>query len=584
VKPPFREPALREPATAGDGEDRYRQLVEICPDTILVHSGRRILFVNRAGLELVGARSIDEIVGHSLTDFVPMADRADLLRTLRRLRRTGEAPPVFEQQLLRLDGTHCEVEIVSQATTYQGKPAIQAVIRDITRRAEAEQALRESERRFRDLFEGVPVGIYRIARDGSFEDVNRALVSLLGYEGRHQLIGFDSGRLYVEEEDREAWRLLMEHEGEVLDFETRIYRRDGSTLWVRSHTRAMADENGRVIGYKGTVEDIGARKQAEERLRQSEERFRSLVQNTSDIISLVDQAGKLLYQSPSGRRFSGDNTRQRLGRDAFERILPEDRPGIRKRFHQLLENGEGTLRVEYRMRHRNGDLRVCESIFTNQLDNPAVAGVVVTTRDVTDRKRAEERLAHAAQHDALTGLPNRSLFMERLGECVTRRRRGAVLFIDLDHFKAINDRLGHLAGDRLLIETGRRLEGCLRPGDTLARLGGDEFAILLENVPHEEAATNIARRILEALAPPLGLEGQRVRTTASLGIALALEGTDRPDDLLRHADTAMYRAKAQGRSGFAFYDAELDEGGVEQDRRQSPETLDDSELVGFNPS
>lgn len=542
-----------------DSEARYRQLVEISPDTILVHRGRRILYVNPAGLELVGAREIDEILKRPLLDFIPPEDRPDVARRVRHMRRRGQRTPVLQQRIRRLDGTEVEVEVVSQTTTFQGKPAVQAVIRNISRRRQAEEALRESERRFRDLFEGVPVGIYRIDPRGNFVDVNRALAELLGYEDREQLVGLDSGTLYVEDEHRQAWALLMEHEGQVLDFETRIYRRDGDTIWVRSHTRALRDDDGNLLGYKGTVEDISARKQAEERLRKSEDRFRSLVQNTSDVISLVDASGNLTYQSPSGRRFSGESERQRIGHDAFERVHPDDREEVRGAFYKLLKETGGTLRVEYRMLHKDGSLRVCESIFTNQLANSAVGGVVVTTRDITERKHAEERLQHEALHDSLTGLPNRVLFMDRLEHRLGSRQHGAaVLFIDLDHFKSVNDQLGHLAGDRFLVEVGRRLRGCVRPDDTLARLGGDEFAMLLHHVTESSTAVRVAERTLAALARPIRLEEVELSTSASIGIALADDRRTRPDDLLRDADTAMYRAKAEGRAGYALFDAELD--------------------------
>jgi diguanylate cyclase (GGDEF)-like protein/PAS domain S-box-containing protein len=541
-------------------EARYRQLVEICPDTILVHRGRRILYINPAGLALVGATSTDEVLGRPLTDFVPSKDWLEVRQGIRSMRTQDDKTPLLQQRIRRLDGKELNVEVVSQTTTFQGKGAIQAVIRDISRRQRAEEALRESERRFRDLFEGVPVGIYRLTPEGTFVDVNRALARLLGYDDRKQLIGLESGDLYVEDEHRQAWILLMKQEGEVPDFETQIYRRDGSTIWIRSHTRAVVTKDGTLLGYRGTVEDISAHRQTEQRLRESEDRFRSLVQNTYDVISLVDAEGKLSYQSPSGRRFSGQTERERLGHDAFERIHPDDREEIRSRFYEFLDESGGNLRVEYRMLHKDGSLHVCESIFTNQLANKAVGGVVVTTRDITERKQAEERLQHEALHDSLTGLPNRVLFMDRLQHCLDSRRQlvSAVLFIDLDHFKWVNDHLGHFAGDRFLVEVGRRLRGCVRPDDTLARLGGDEFAMLLDNVTNDATAIQVAERTLDSLARSVRLEDRDVKTSASIGIALASGHLTHPDDLLRDADTAMYRAKAQGRAGYAIFDAKID--------------------------
>jgi diguanylate cyclase (GGDEF)-like protein len=187
-----------------------------------------------------------------------------------------------------------------------------------------------------------------------------------------------------------------------------------------------------------------------------------------------------------------------------------------------------------------------------------VRGVVVTSRDVTERKVLEEQLRHQAFHDPLTGLPNRALFMDRLEHALAlAHRRGTqvgVLFIDLDNFKILNDSLGHAAGDQLLIAAAERLKACLRPDDTAARLGGDEFTILVEGVAGGDDVARIAERLAEILEPPITLEEQEVFATASTGIALNSTAQEQPAHLLRHADLAMYRAKHRGKARYEVFE------------------------------
>ena len=545
-------------------EERFRRIFEQGPLGItVVDTELRYVQVNERACEMLGYRE-EELLGKRPRDVTHPDDAQRDVELADQVLHGALQDYQIEKRLLRRDGSVVWARLTATALRDEaGKPLYGiGLIEDITERREAELALKASERRFRDLFDGVPVGVYRIDLDGRVLDANPVLVELLGFEHRDDLIGRSTGDLYVEESHRQAWQLLMDQEGRVLDFETPIYRRDGRVIWVRSHTRALENADGEVTAYEGTVEDITDRRKAEERLRQSEDRFRSLVQHTSDVISLLDANGTVRYESPSGRSLTGWSERERLGQDAFAIVHGDDRAEVRRRFEALLARNDESVRMEYRVEARSGEVRVCESIFTNQLDNRAVAGVVVTTRDVTERKRAEERLQHEVLHDALTGLPNRVLFLDRLNHCLERRakryaHRAAVLFVDLDRFKMVNDSLGHLVGDELLVEASQRLRSSIRPSDTLARFGGDEFAVLLENLPDASPAVRVAERIQKALAKPFQLAGREVYTSASIGIALSQKVTGSPEDLLRDADTAMYRAKGQGRAAYAIFDAEM---------------------------
>jgi diguanylate cyclase (GGDEF)-like protein len=218
--------------------------------------------------------------------------------------------------------------------------------------------------------------------------------------------------------------------------------------------------------------------------------------------------------------------------------------------------------------HKDGSWRYLEHVVNNLLDDPAVRGVVINSWDVTERKALEQQLQHQAFHDLLTGLPNRALFMDRLERAFVRvNRRGtkvAVLFMDLDNFKVINDSLGHEVGDQLLVAVAERLKTCLRPEDTAARLGGDEFTILVEDVTGVGDVAQIAERIAEKLQPPFALQDQEVFATVSTGIALNSTAQEQAADLLRHADLAMYRAKRRGKARYEVFEPSMDAKALER--------------------
>jgi diguanylate cyclase (GGDEF)-like protein/PAS domain S-box-containing protein len=296
---------------------------------------------------------------------------------------------------------------------------------------------------------------------------------------------------------------------------------------------------------------------AETAARQNEARFRSLVQHSSDVILVTRTDGTIRFVSPSAARVFGYDPAAMIRQSVPDLLHPEDRERAAAFFRDAATAPGVTGPVEWRFRQPDGSWLHAEILATNLLHDVTVKGIVLNTRDVSERKRLEEQLTHQAFHDPLTGLANRALFRDRVSHALAlARRRGhqiTVLFLDLDDFKTVNDSLGHHEGDRLLIAASERFLACARTADTVARLGGDEFAILIEGADGREG---LPERLGDAMAHPFTLSGNQVRVTASIGVATA-SGDDTADDLLRNADVAMYAAKRRGKGRSANFESRM---------------------------
>jgi diguanylate cyclase (GGDEF)-like protein/PAS domain S-box-containing protein len=305
-------------------------------------------------------------------------------------------------------------------------------------------------------------------------------------------------------------------------------------------------------------------------LAESEERYALAMAGANDGLWDWDLKTDKLYLSARWKSMLGYGPTEigELPAEWFALIHPSDRGRVEQAIACHLEGRSAHFESEHRVRGRDGRYRwmLARGLAVRSLDGrpSRIAG---SQTDITERKRTESQLQHDALHDALTGLPNRVLFLDRLEHAMRRdiRRRGAertaVLFLDLDRFKIVNDSLGHLVGDHLLVEVARRLEGALRPGDTVARLGGDEFTVLLEDLADREEAELVADRMLETLTAPFEVEDRELYLSASIGIAIASAGAQ-PGEVIRDADAAMYRAKAEGKGRHAMFDAKLHEAAV----------------------
>ncbi|MGV3708104.1 MAG: putative bifunctional diguanylate cyclase/phosphodiesterase [Gemmatimonas sp.] len=315
---------------------------------------------------------------------------------------------------------------------------------------------------------------------------------------------------------------------------------------------------------------------AESKVKESEARFRALVQHSSDVITIVDADSTIRYVSPAVSAVFGYEARNLMNTRLADLVHPDDVLGALQFLSEIAitrsKRSDGssrptTMTREWRLQHANGNWLTVDSVATNLLDEPMVQGIVLNTRDMTERRVIEEQYMHQAFHDPLTDLANRTLFLYQVGHALARGVRQlhpvTVLFLDLDNFKTVNDSLGHAAGDRLLVDAARRLAACVRDSDLIARLGGDEFAVLVEDAASEQEVLAMADRIATALANPFILQGKEVFVSASIGIAQTSAG-ETADDLVRNADVAMYIAKTRGKGCFVLFEPEMHSAALER--------------------
>ncbi|MBV8887705.1 MAG: EAL domain-containing protein [Chroococcidiopsidaceae cyanobacterium CP_BM_RX_35] len=346
--------------------------------------------------------------------------------------------------------------------------------------------------------------------------------------------------------------------------EYRIRAKSGEEKWLWEKGNIVWHGNDRIIGVKGFVTDLTQRKCMEEDLRQAKEKYRSIFENAVEGIFQTDPRGFYISANPTLAKIYGYKSSQELivnltniGQQLY---VDSDR---RTEFVHQMQKYDAVSNFESQVHRRDGSvIWISENARAVRDHNGILLYYEGSVEDITERKVAEEKLLHNAFHDSLTDLANRALFMDRLGQALHRTKqhreeRFAVLFLDLDRFKVINDSLGHLMGDQFLIAIASRLAACLHSTDTVARLGGDEFTILMEGLKDLSDVFHLADCIQEALALPFELNGQEVFTTVSIGIALSTTNFERPEDILRAADTAMYRAKALGRARYEIFNPDM---------------------------
>lgn len=426
-----------------------------------------------------------------------------------------------------------------------------------------ERRLREAEARFQTLVEEMPAIIYINAWDDPHPMlyVSPHVEEMLGYPAEDWIE--QSGFVYkiIHPDDRAA--LHNENErteaiGARLSMEYRLLARDGHVVWVRDECVPVYDTDGYPLFYQGIMINVSDRRRAEEALRESEAFFRSTFDNAGIAMGVADLDFRLLRVNQPHCEMLGYSEAELLATTPSQLMHPDCWSSHQRWRADLLTGRSATRQVERRYVHKDGRIvwgLVNLSLVQGGDGEPRY--FLSQIQDITDRKHLEARLTHQAFHDSLTGLPNRALLHDRISHALERARRNdetiAVMFMDLDGFKAVNDTHGHAIGDQLLVRIGQRLRGWVRAGDTVARLGGDEFTILLEDIGTLEEATQIAARVITGLEEPIALADRDLQVRASLGIAYNHPTNLPPDELLRNADLALYRAKRAGGSQYAVY-------------------------------
>ena len=470
----------------------------------------------------------------------------------------GRRPYEFVHRLLMKNGRIKHVH--ERGETYfdtQGSPVRSVgTVQDVTERVEAELALIQSESNFRALTENANVGIMVNYR-GKHVFANNKLLDLLGYTLEQFRTTGVKDLVHPAEFDKvmERFRERMAGRPQPNVYETVFVTRDGLPIPVElsaAKTTWLGEPAGLVF-----LHDIRERLRAETQMR----KLSSALEQTADSVLITNRDGIIEYVNAAFERTTGYTRDEVIGQNP--RLIKSDRhaPAFYKNLWETILAGEVFSEVIIN-RHKNGVLYYEEKTISPLKDHHGrVMHFVSTGKDVTERMQTQERLQFMSQHDALTELPNRLLLIDRLHQALARahwhERLVAVLFVDIDRFKTINDTLGHESGDRLLQALAQRLTTCIREGDTVARFGGDEFVILLDDVAAADDIAAVAQKVLDALTEPFALDNQALYTTASIGVSLyPYDGKD-SSSLLKNADIAMYRAKERGKNTYQFYSADM---------------------------
>lgn len=533
-------------------------------ETFWLNTTEAIFMLDTKGHILKVNKAFEQLFGEPFSLVPEFMDDGRLQIGSRILR--GETIINLEEKRLAQDGRLLDI-LASYTPIFDSKGTVigaTAFYRDITDRKLAEEELRHSEEKYRLIAENMADLIAIADADLHVSYASPSYLTVLGIdptvyaESRAgQLIDEAYRSVFVEKYEQ-----LMNTKKPVA-YEAQLKQKnpEGLPLYLETFANPILDKQGNIEKILFVSRDVSQRKQVEEALRESEERFRLITENTLDLIKLLDSNGIHTYASPSHEKVLGYKPSDYLGKTVFMDTHHEDLIKLQKAFARLTLSKEADT-VEIRKRTADGDWIWMDASMTPVLSKEGdLKNIVVVSRDVTDRMGREKLMQYLAYHDSLTGLPNRRLFMERLEQLksIKNKKAFAVLVLDCDHFKQINDTMGNDIGDQVIKEFAARLQSCVRESDivsasTVSRLGGDEFIVLLQDLREEAHAVTIAERILETMREPWSFEGAALRLTTSIGIAFSSEA-DCIDSkvIIKNADYALYRAKEAGRNTYVVF-------------------------------
>ncbi len=550
-----------------ESEARYRRIVETAEEGIwIIDADNRATFVNGKMAEMLGT-SVEEMTGRSLFDFVDEADRQAAERNVERRRRGIREQHDF--RFRRRDGSFVWTSLSTSPVFDQNHRYLGALamVTDITQRKAAEDAVRRQEHLLQLILNTLPVGVWFTDADGKVISVNPvgrriwggARMAEVEQYGNHKGWWLDSGQPIKPEDWAQARAISRGETSHNEEIEIECF--DGTRKIILNWAVPVHDESREIIGAVGVNQDITERKRAEQILRERETLLAAIIDTEPECVKLLDAEGCIVQMNPAGlAMLEADRAEQVIGKPTASLIAPEYRESFQSLIRQVQEGGSGTL--EFEIVGLKGTRRWLET-HAVPLTTSRSRMLLGVTRDITARKRAEQQLDYLAHHDALTGLPNRTLFLDRLQQAILdaerRGRHVGVVTLDIERFRAVNDSLGHESGDGLLRAVAERLASATRKGDTTARLGADEFALLMADMASANDMSWVSQKILEAFGRPFHLDGKEIHLSPVMGIALYPGDERSATGLIRAAEIARHRTKKKGSAPYQFYSHDMSE-------------------------
>ena len=557
------EEALRQ------SEEKYRTIIENIEDGYVeLDLKGNFIFFNDAIIKMHGYRSI-ELLKLNYRDIMDEENAKRIYERYHNVFTTGVPEKEFEYEIITKDGRRKILETsISLTKNAAGRiVSFRGIVRDRTEHKQAEsqresalEALRQSEEKYRSILENIEEGFFEVDLAGNFTFFNNSTCLLLGYS-REEMAGINY-RQYTDEENAkkvfQIFNSVYKTSVTAKEFDWLIIRKDGTKRYVEATISLKKDPSGQPSGFQGFTHDVTERKQSEEALRQSEEKYRSILQNIQEAYFEVDLIGNFTFFNDSLCRITGCSKEELTGANYTRFSDKENSKNVFLAFNKVYSTGDATEGFDWLIIRKDGTKRYIEASVSLKKDSSGKPlGFKGVIRDISERKRIEQELNYMATHDALTGLPNRLMFSQLLNQSIQSAKRNkkqsAIFFIDLDRFKIINDTLGHEAGDQLLQEIAKRFRQSLRAVDVVGRLGGDEFIILIDDFMNMNQVKKVAHKILATAIKPMVLMGEECRVTASIGVSIYPKDGQDEQSLMKNADIAMYFAKEEGKNNVQFY-------------------------------
>jgi two-component system CheB/CheR fusion protein len=537
-------------------------------NTLLDASPEMIFRLNLDGtvLDFYAAAEMDshlptnDLIGQSIEVLLPPENANQVLTLAQRAIKTGQLQVCSCNLRSNVQRIYIEARYLPCA-----RDEVIVIICDITARKHIETALRESEARFKNAFDHSVIGRVISSPQGRLLRVNQCFCHLLGYIQEDLLQKRWSEIIFPQDYTTLQGYIKDLNSGKIPSFRSsqRLIHKNGELIWVDLAVVILRDSQGSPLYLICDIIDMTSQVLAIQALQESEAVYRAFVEGTDDLIIRIDPQARIDFINHRSLQVIGLHPENCVNMSAFEFVHPEDRKNTEQAFFSWIERKVTNATYENRIISSSGEVYHMHWTFNfHYVPSGELACINGIARDITDRKVAEQVLEYMATHDSLTGLPNRTLFSDRLRHALARAKRSekmiAVLFIDLDGFKSVNDAFGHEIGDQVLKLVADKLRRCIRSSDTVARLSGDEFILVIENLSKQEDAVSIASKILGTVSAPLMVSNQHITITASIGLSLyPIDGEDELK-LLQKADAAMYQVKNNTKNGFRLFSLPLE--------------------------